>query len=291
MFRSNIKPFQCLPNVNCGDYIDANWANEIKNLGVSAFMRGETVLYSIGPTVGNTKVPLVGFQNNYIKSYGNNSERHVTWHGGTQIRFQPAIHLYHNCQQLYEGNTAIGPYGDGIDTNGIHGVQHPMGSFENAGYDNILVTADVRRGKRCVANTDITTNSSDTHIFELNEDDNDPLGYEQHIECWYCREVGGGFPPQKVLLFNDADCPIRTYKTVSKVVPLPFPPSAGQTEIDYIIVSVWYSAPYYVTLPGYPGQPGFSVPNGLFVMGTSYFDWQNNPDGLLNLSIKLFKDC
>lgn len=291
--RFNIKPFDCLPDVVCGDDIEALWGNQIRNLGQSAFERGETVLSLSGPNEGIFKIPLVGFCWNFIKSYGNNSKRHVRWANGTDIRFQPAQPYYHYCDHLYEGNANDGTtYGAPVIDNGIEGVQYILGSFENAGYNNVQVLARVRRGKRNVTGANITASNSDTQVYELQEDDNDPVGYEQHIQCWYCREnpSGPSFPPTKWLIFDDNDCPLRTYTDINKVVSIT-PPLVNQTEKDYIVVAVWYSAPYYVLSPGTLAQPGFSVPNGLWVNDTSFHGWNAHPDGLLDINVKLFKQC
>lgn len=291
--RYNIKPFSCVTDVVCGDPILATWGNQMRNLGQSAFERGISAFSATGPTIGITKIPLVGFCSNWIKSYDNNPERQVRWANGSDIRFQPAMPYYHCCENLYVGNANDGSlYGTYVDDNGIHGKQHLLGSIENAGYDTVQVLATVRRGHRRVTSANITANNSDTTVFELNEDDSNPKGYEQHLQCWYCREnpSGPSFPPLKWLLFDDTDCPLRTYEPIDKIVSIT-PPLVGQTEKDYILVAEWYEAPFYIIVPGTPGQPGFAVPNGLWVTNTKFEEWSANPDGLLDINIILFKQC
>lgn len=292
-FRYNIRPFDCVSDVVCGDDIEANWGNQMRNLGEASFQRGDTSLTRTAEYIGIRQKPIVGFCNNYIRSYDNDPERLIRFAYDVDVRFQPAIPYYHDCSELYVGNANDGTtYGAPVNDNGIEGHKFRVGSIENAGYNRAAVMSMVRRGKRNVTPANITANNTDTHIFELREDDNYPMGYEQHIQCWYCREnpSGPSFPPLKWLLFDDTDCPLRSYKEINKIVPIT-PPAVNQSEIDYILISVWYSVPFIVLFPGTPGQPGFNVPNGLFVNNTAFHDWDLHPDGVLDLSIKLFKEC
>jgi len=296
--RFNIKPTTCLPNVVCGDDIEALWGNMIRDNAQNAFERGESVLSLSGPNTGAIKIPLIGFCWNMIHNYDNNANREVKWAYDSNIRFQPAYPHYHHCNQLYMGNdpdlvTPSNLYGGPvIDVNGIEGKQFRLQLFENAGFEKVQVLATIRRGKRNVTGANITANSSNIQVFQLKEDDSDPLGYEQHIQCWYCREnpSGPSFPPLVWKVFDDSDCPLRTYTDVVKEITIT-PPTVGQTEKDYLVISTWYSAPYYFAAPGIPPTAGFSTPNGYWVNDTTFHDWDINSDGLLDITVKLFKQC
>lgn len=293
--RFNIKPTTCLPNVVCGDDIEALWGNMIRDNAQNAFERGETVVSLSGPNTGVVRIPLVGFCWNMIHRHGNNPDRDVRWVNGSDIRFQPAFPHYHHCTSLYVDNdiTLVSPSniygGPVVDANGIEGKQYKLQLFENAGFEKVQVLATVRRGKRNVTTTDITANNSNISVFEFKEDDSQPLAYEQHIQCWYCREnpSGPSFPPLAWKIFDDTDCPVRVYTEVSKEISVT-PPAVGQTEKDYLVIAVWYSAPHY-SVPGFPPARGFESPNGYWVNNTEFMDIDS--DGLLDIAVKLFKAC
>lgn len=301
--RYNIKPFLCIPNVVCGDDIEALWGNEIRDLGQSAFQRGDTVLSAGGHTVDGIIRGTVGggFCWNMVQGYGSGANRAIIYTStlGLDVIFQPAYPYFHHCAQMYEGSIYDGlniprpDFGSPINNNGILGKQIIIGRFENAGYNTAQVIATVRRGKRCVkgAPAHITALASNIQIYEFKEDDTDPLAYIQHIQCWYCRENPSGptFPPTKWLLFDDTDCPERTYVSIDKSVTIT-PPLINQTEKDYVVVAIWYEAPWDIYAP-LPTPPAFNYPDGYFAFNTQFNNYEMDSDGILDITLKLYKEC
>ena len=299
--RTGIKNFECIADVVCGDEITTIWGNGIRDVAQSGFERGETVFsapanYILGPIW----LPIVGLAWNYIKGAGFGSNTDVRWSGSVpSIRYQPTIPYEKNISLLYLGNENNNtPLGSGENNFGMIGHRYELARFENAGYNTIQVEATVRRGARNIAGSPNITATLETQILLTNEDDNDPVMYVQHIQCWYCREnpAGPSFAPLKVLLFDDNDCPLRTYAHINKQVTLPFPPDTSETELDYLVVSMWYGAPHlYEPMTGtytefWPDGDEFIV-NGLSLSVNDLRNGSVHSDGIRNMTVKLFKQC
>lgn len=289
--RTGLKPFSCVGDVNCGDQIAAVWGNSVRNLGQSAFERGDNVLSLRCQDEGNLKFPIIGNVWNMIESYSNNNQRLVTWRYDSEIRFQPAYPKYNHGLNIYIGSNADGsPYGAPIIDNGIEGKQYNLGEFENAGYTYAEVFARFRRGERYdIDNTEIT-DASYVAVFEFKE--NEPSGvlaYRQHVQCWYMQENPSGamFPPVKTLIFDDTDCPLLTETVIQKKIALPLTPNIGETTMDWIVVSIWNEARYSSLVPT---EPYYGI-GSYWVCNTKYEDFDMNSDGLFSISCKLFKEC
>jgi len=108
-----ITPFTCVSDVVCGTSITVNWGNSIRNLGKSAFERGNTVL-----SRSYKEKPLGGFGYNFLL------DGRIHLLTGSPYPFQVAVPNYHCILDLYKGslnnNTTYGTY---VDDFGIRGQQ------------------------------------------------------------------------------------------------------------------------------------------------------------------------
>jgi hypothetical protein len=285
IIRTNITPFDCIADVQCGDDIEVIWGNQVRNLGVSAFQRGVFPICLQGSCEGLIKKPLVGFCWNMIKAYDSSVETEVDWANyPLSLRFQPAYPYYHIGSQLFVGNFDDGSdYGTYENDNGIHGRVNFAHFFENSGYNKVHIEAMVRRGERYETGKKITKNGSFTQIVELN-DAGDVFAYRQHIQCFYCIEnpSGSGFPPIKFLLFDDSDCPVQTETFISKDIPITLP-TATQGRRDYIIIATWYEV----------NRDVFRTPRDRYwwVNNTAFNDWEVLSDGVFSVNLQLYKEC
>jgi len=259
--RTGLKNLHCINSVFCGDQIEAVWANSVRDLGQSSFERGDTVMSLCSHAIGTVKVPIVGFCWNMVQNYDNNPERLILWRlESDYIRFQPAYPHYHNVQDLYQavqGSDPFAPnYGTPTTIDSIEGYQHTLPDFENAGYTKGQIIARVRRGEKYSDFNagKIVETASDLKIYEFKDDSGfGDLAYRQHIQCWYCQENPSGsmFPPLKVLVFDDTDCPVQVQTRIVKEFNLPLTPIAGETTLDWIVIAIWYEVPfggYFATL-------------------------------------------
>ncbi len=281
-----ITPFTCISDVVCGENINVVWGNSIRNLGKSAFERGNTVL-----SRSYKERPLGGFGYNFLLDGEINLPN-----GGTHP-FQVAVPNYHCVLDIFKGNENNNtPTGTYVNDFGIHGQQYIVGRFLNTGYNKCSVLIDCTRGAK-FRETIITDTNSDVYVMFATENNLMQTIYKQHFQLWYCVEnpSGSSFPPIKTLIFDDTNFPSTNNRYVlENDIDIPLPVPVGTSRYDWLIWAVWNEALYTPPLGGGAWEIGYARPEKSFFV----FDTQKTLytesfrfDGLHEISVDLYKQC